>query len=320
MEVAVHTLITGAAGFVGSALAWELLSRAAPDDTFVLTDIAFDHAISDARVNQIEGRLDDGVTLTRILDGKPDRIFHLATVAGRQSVDNFELGKSTNLDATIELLERLRLQGNCPRVVYASSVAVFSPPWGSHVDDETLPNPGISYATHKLIGELLINDYTRAGFIDGVALRLSGIVARPAGSVTMLSAFLSDVFFSVAAGSPFTLPMAPESGTWVMSLKRCVENLLHAGEVAAGDLPARRNWTLPALYLQMKDFVSALADYYGPQVYELVTCESVPQVEALFKQCPLKAPGALQLGFVGDGSVDEFVRNVILTNPQLAKR
>lgn len=311
-----HTLITGAGGFVGSALIEHLLRDAGPDDRILASDLAFHQGPVDPRVQHVVGGLTERKVLEQLLSRPADTVFHLATVAGRQSVDDFALGKATNLDATIELLEGIRRQGHCPRFVFASSAAVFSSPWPEEINDATLPNPGISYATHKLVCEHLINDYSRAGFLDGLALRLPGIIARPAGSQTMLSAFLSDVFYAARAHQPFILPMAADAGTWVMSVKACVENLAHAARFT-GELPARRNWTLPALYVQMQALIDALAEFYGEHVHRLITCEGNSAVEAIFRQPPLTAEGARQLGFIGDDSVQMLIQNVISANPAL---
>ncbi|NWL45077.1 epimerase [Pseudomonas hunanensis] len=315
-KASVLTLITGAGGFVGSALIEHLLCDAGPDDCILASDLSFSQPATDPRVQHVVGGLTERKVLEQLLSRPADRIFHLATVAGRQSVDNFALGKATNLDATIKLLEGIRRQGHCPRFVFASSAAVFSSPWPAEINDATLPNPGISYATHKLVGEHLINDYSRAGFLDGLSLRLPGIIARPAGSQTMLSAFLSDVFYAARAHQPFTLPMAAEAGTWVMSVKTCVENLAHAARLT-GELPDRRNWTLPALYLQMHALIDALAECYGDEVRQLITCQTNSAVEAIFRQPPLTADGARRLGFIGDDSVQMLIRNVISANPAL---
>lgn len=311
------TLITGAGGFVGSALIDQLLRDAGPDDRFIASDLAFQTGAQDSRVQQVAGGLTERKVLQQLLTQPADRIFHLATVAGRQSVDDFALGKATNLDATLDLLEGIRRQGHCPRLVFASSAAVFSSPWPAAIDDATLPNPGISYATHKLVVEHLINDYSRAGFVDGLALRLPGIIARPAGSRTMLSAFLSDMFHAARAHQPFTLPMAADAGTWVMSAKICVANLVHAAGLS-GELPARRNWTLPALHVRMQALINALAECYGADIHRLITCQANGAVEAIFRQPPLTASGARQLGFIGDDSAGQLIANVISADPALA--
>lgn len=312
------TVVTGAAGFVGGALLKQLVSSAAPGDHIVATDLAF--ATHLPGVAYVSGSIDDADVIHRILENEPDRIFHLATVAGVQSAADFALGKRINFDATLALLESLRVRKQCPRFIYSSSVGVYGPPLPSAVDDDTLPVPTTSYGTHKLTCELMIGEYTRAGFADGLALRFPGVLARPAGSATMISAFMSNMFAAARHHQPFSVPMDPNDGSWLMSLNRCVHNVLHAASLPKAALPARRYWTLPALFVTMGELVSALAEVYGPQVRQLARFEPVTEMRAMFSQVPLRTPGADRLGFIGDRSATELVRNAIVYDPALQPR
>src|SRR4029077_280398 len=123
------------------------------------------------------------------------------------------------------LLEQLREERHPPLVVFASSVAVYGAPLPPVVDDATLPKPTLSYGAHKLIGEVLVADFSRRGWIDGISLRLPGIVARPPQPSGLLSAFMSDIFWKLAAGEPFTCPVSPQAVAWWMSVRCCVDNL-----------------------------------------------------------------------------------------------
>lgn len=314
---AMRTLITGAAGFVGSALVQELAANLRPGDEIVATDLQFTETPPVDGVEFLPGRIDDPDHRALLLGEPVDRVFHLATVAGVQQ-SNFQLGKRINLEATIALLDELAEQQRPARLVYSSSVGVFGTPFPPVVDDDTLPTPPWSYGTHKLICELLITDYARAGLVDGIAIRFPGIVARPEGSATMLSAFLSNVFYAAHDGREFALPLAADDQTWVMSLRRCVDNLVRAAQVPAGELPARRAWTLPALSVTMGDLVDALAETYGPIVRERIGYAPDEAARRLFAMVPLRAPGAEALGLSGDIDALDLVRNVIAGNAALA--
>ena len=312
--IAVRTLVTGASGFVGRALLGALARRG--EGSIVATDMVRQD-VPHADVEWIAGSLADQGFLAALMAERFDRIFHLATVAGVGSRD-FDYGRATNLLATQALLEAARDPINPPRFVYASSVGIFGLPLPPTIDDETLPIPTNSYGTHKLVCELLISDYSAGGLIDGIALRLPGIVARPKGSRTMLSAFLSDVFYAARDGRTFQLPLAPDDGTWVMSLVRLIDNLQRAIELPRGELPARRYWTLPALRLQMEDLLIELAHVYGAERTAGISCAPLEEVRAMFAQVPLHADGAERLGMRGDGDTAAFVRNVISGTPALA--
>ena len=312
-----RTLITGAGGFVGRALVAALAARAASTDEIVATDIAAPPTPPPGNVRWRTAQLDDPAALSALTATRFDRIVHLATVAGVGS-QRFDLGRMTNLVATQNLLEAARSSERPPRFVYSSSVGVFGPPLPNMVDDATLPVPANSYGTHKLVSELLIDDYSRAGLIEGLALRLPGVLARPRGSTTMLSAFLSDVFYAARDGAAFDLPMAPGDGSWAMSLHCVIANLLRALEMPAEELPARRYWTAPAILLRMDALVAALGRAYGPANVARIGFAPNPVTRAMFAQPPLSAEGAVRLGMIGDGDADGLVRNVIAGEPALA--
>ena len=311
-----NILVTGAAGFVGGALV-RRLSRRPGSDRILATDIGFQQQPDLPGVRYLEGAIEDPDHLARLAEDHIDQVFHLATVAGVQSAD-FRLGKRINLDATMALLDALAAQPTPARLVYSSSIGVFGSPLPPVVDDDTLPAPAWSYGTHKLVCEYLITDYARAGLIDGIALRFPGILARPEGSATMLSAFLSNVFYAARDGRPFILPLGAEDAVWAMSLRRCLDNVLHAAALPAQALPARRAWTLPALRVRMGQLVHALADVYGGEVLGQISYDPQPAAQALFAMPPLRAPGAERLGLVGDGDALDLVRNIIAESPELA--
>ncbi|MCC6829586.1 MAG: NAD-dependent epimerase/dehydratase family protein [Novosphingobium sp.] len=312
-----HWMITGAAGFVGEGLAHHLQRVVDPGDRITLVDSA---ALPDlpphetARTRNVQGSLADRDVLAQAIGDRVDCVYHLATLPGRGAELDYEAGRSANLDGMITLLEELRQRSPGCRIVHASSVSVYGTPVPDHVDDETLPLPAMSYAAHKLVGEILINDYTRRNFVDGLSLRLSGIVARPPGSAVHASAFFNDVFHAAREHRDMVMPLGADITTWMMSRRRCIENLWHAGTIEPDRLPRRRNWALPALLVRVGGLIDVLAQRFGPDVRDRIRLRPDPQLEAIFHQPRLHADMAEALGFKADSSLAELVDNVFSTD------
>lgn len=312
-----RVLITGADGFVGRHLVRRLLDQGLLGgrtvSRLVLMDIAFNEHIVDPRVQLICGSIAEaGLLDEAFAEGPLDFVFHLASIPGGLAEARFGLGLEVNLNATVALLELLRQQMQAARLVFASTIAVYGAPMPAEVGDDTPLRPGLSYAAHKRVGEVLIEDYSRRGWIEGVSLRLPGIVARPPEPSGLLSAFMSDVFWQLKAGAPFTCPVSPEAVAWWMSVSCCVENLLHAATVPAEALVARRSLALPVLHLTMAEVIGALARRFGDDRHELVSYRPDAQLEAGFGAFPpLRAEAAKTLGFVHDGDVDRLIERAI---------
>lgn len=314
-----RVLVTGANGFVGRHLVSRLLQQGTLGNsriqTLTLSDVNFDGPASDGRVRHLAGSITSPSILAAALDEGVDVIFHLACVPGRAAEENYQLGLEGNLHSTLALLEALRQRHSPhslpPRIIYSSSVAVFGNPLPPGVDDDTPLAPTLSYASQKVIGETLIQDYTRHGWIDGLALRLSGIMARPAGSSANLSAFFNDLFHAARAGGSITLPVGPSVASWLMSVPCCVDNLLHAALIDRAQLPRRRAWTLPALHLQMQELVQTLAVVYGEGRRAPVRYAPDPALEAIFAQPPLSTTMADRLGFRHDGNCRTLIERAM---------
>lgn len=307
-----RVLITGAGGFVGRRLVRRLLDEGQPDTTLILLDQRLDEVSADPRVERHVGSIVDGELVSAALAGGVDVVFHLASVPGGLAERTYELGRQVNLDATLALLEQLRGQPRAPIVVFASSIAVYGNLTPSRVDDATLPRPQLSYGAHKLIGEILVSDFSRRGWIDGIALRLPGIVARPPEPSGLLSAFMSNIFWRLAAGEPFTCPVSPQAVAWWMSADCCVDNLLHAARLTPAQRSAARTIALPVLRLTIAELVDGLARRYGEDRRALVRYEPDEALEAGFgRYPPLDARSAEALGFHHDGSVERLIENAV---------
>ena len=312
-----HVLITGANGFVGRALSRRLAAErrlaGASIERLSLLDLAFDHPPAMPFLRHLAGDMADGTWLQRVLDEAPiDVIFHLASIPGGTAERQYDLARRVNLDATTTLLERGKAQSEAgvrpPVFVFASTIAVFGA-MPALVTDATLPSPLMSYGTQKLIGEALVADFSRRGWVDGRSLRLPGVLARPPAPTGQLSAFMSDIIRELAAGRPFTCPTSPQATTWASSLPCVVDNLLHAGMVDATALNGQRTFTLPTLRFSMAELVDAIAQVHGAKAKALVRYVPDERIEALFGRFPpLETAVAESAGFLHDDRLVDLVR------------
>ena len=288
--MAARILVTGADGFVGRAVA-----RALPAERLRLVDRRPPDV---AGAECLAADLTDKAILPALLDGI-GAVIHLAAIPGGASEADPAASRAINLDASLNLIEAASGRA---RFVYASSIAVFGAPLPDKVDDATPLTPAMTYGAHKAMVETALADATRRGDIEGIALRLPGVVARPSTSSGLKSAFLSDLFWAIRDGRPLTLPVGPEATVWIMSAARTAANLVHALDVPSG--PAL---TLPALRTTIADLVEAVAGGRRPAV----SYDRDPVLEAQFGNYPpLATPRGDSLGFRHDGDLATLVQNV----------
>jgi naringenin degradation protein FdeJ len=312
-----HVAITGASGYVGRALARQLQADAQLGgraiERMTLLDLAFEDAPVASFVRRRAGDLTDAASLQAALAGAPlDVLFHLASIPGGTAERDYALARAVNLDATLTLLECCKTQveagSAAPVFVFASSIAVFGE-MPSRVDDATPTRPRMSYGAHKLVGEILVDDFSRRGWIDGRSLRLPGVLARPPARTGQMSAFLSDMIRELAAGRTFVCPMSAGATTWASSLPCVVANLLHGATVPDTRLEGRRTFTLPTLRFSMGELADAIAVVYGVDAPALLRWAPDARIEALFG-CfpPLVTPCAEAAGFRSDGDTAALVK------------
>ena len=310
-EFARHVVVTGAAGFVGSRLVARLLEEPAfAQARFSLNDLTL-HTPADRRVRTVPGDFADPAVRAALIDGRADIVYHLAGLLGGAAESQPALARAVNVDATLSLFEALYDQANPPRVVFASSIAVFGAPLPPHIDDATLPHPTMLYGAQKAMMEIALEQASARGWIDGLALRLPGIVVKPNADARMRSAFINRVFEVHATGDDLVMPVSPDGTTWLLSVAACVDALVHGGQITAERLDQRRVLTLPAQNVRFGDLVAALRAHF-PNSATAITYAPDAQNEAQFGRQPLlSTPIADSLGFVHDGDLATLVARAL---------
>ena len=314
-----HVLITGGTGFIGKQIARYLADL----DTLVLEGqssrrieritlfdvFCGDDVPQDPRIQVVIGDLNDHDALSKACKGV-DLVWHLAAVVSSAAEADFDLGMKVNIEGLLSLLETLRSNGNCPRVVYASGFAVFGGHLPEVVIDSTLPTPKSSYGTQKAIGELLVADYHRKGFIDGRVLRLPTIAVRPGKPNKAASTFVSSIIREPLAGLPATCPVSPDTLVYLSSPRRALSSMLHAMQLSNERLGSERIIPLPGLTLSVADMVTALERVAGPEVCELIRWEPDAVIQRIVESWPsnVEAKRALSLGFTSDADFESIVR------------
>jgi nucleoside-diphosphate-sugar epimerase len=261
-------------------------------------------------VRSLQGDLADSAALTRAFEGGIDSVFHLAAVVSGAAEADFDLGMRVNLDGTRALLDACRAQAAAPTVVFASSVAVFGGALPEVVLDSTTPSPQSSYGVQKLIGELLIGDCTRRGFIDGRALRLPTIVVRPGRPNAAASSFASGIIREPLAGEPALCPVDPETRLWVLSPARAVESLIHAHDLPASAWGPQRALSLPGLTVSVREMLDALREVGGEAAVARVRFARDERIAQIVRGWPASfdPARARALGFEGDADIGSIVR------------
>lgn len=303
--------ITGAAGMLGRKLAERIAFGDLPGVTeALLTDIVPPHLPSGLPGFAMAVDIADPKSAATLVADRPDIIFHLAAIVSGEAEADFDKGYAVNLDATRALFEAIRAMPDyCPRMVFASSIAVFGAPFPEQIEDEFLCAPRTSYGAQKAMGELLLNDYSRRGILDGVAIRLPTICIRPGAPNKAASGFFSNILREPLAGQSAVLPVADTVRHWHASPRSGVGFLLHAARMDTALLGARRALNMPGVSATVAEQIEALRRAAGDRAVALIRHEPDETIAAIVTNWPRDfAPArAKALGFVAETDFDQII-------------
>jgi D-erythronate 2-dehydrogenase len=314
----VQVLIIGAAGMVGRKLV-ERLARDKALNGKAIDKLTLVDVVAPAQPTGFAGKIETVAAdlsapgkADAMIAARPDVIFHLAAVVSGEAEADFEKGYRINLDGTRALLEAIRKAGDGyhPKLVFTSSAAVFGAPFPEAIHDEFHLTPLTSYGTQKAIGELLLADYHRRGFLDGVGLRFPTICVRPGKPNKAASGFFSSIIREPLNGEEAVLPVPETVRHTHASPRAAVGFLVHAASLTRAALGNRVNLTMPGVSCTVGEEIAALRRIAGDKVTARIRRESDPMIERIVGGWPqrLEAKRAIALGFRAETSFDDIVR------------
>jgi len=297
-------LVIGAAGMIGRKLTERLKKDGAGE--LILHDVV------SAGPGALVSDLSTPGEAEKLVAARPDLIFHLAAIVSGEAEADFEKGYRVNLDGTRRLFEAIRKVGNGykPRVVFTSSIAVFGAPFPDAIGDEFLNAPLTSYGTQKAIDELLLSDYSRRGFFDGIGIRLPTICVRPGKPNLAASGFFSGIIREPLAGQEAILPVPETVRHWFASPRAAIEFLLHASRLDTALLKNRRNLSMPGLSLTVGEQIESLRRVAGDKATKLIRRQPDATIMRIVEGWPrnFDTQRALELGFRADASFDDIIK------------
>lgn len=312
-------LITGGGGLVGQKLAKKLCETGTLNQQNIteitLADIQEPAAFQTSfPVHRVVAGISSAAEVEALFEGKPDVIYHLAAIVSGAAEADFDLGMRINLGGMMNVLDGARKlgesSGTSPMVIFASSAAVHGGEAPETVTDGVALNPQTSYGTQKSIGELLLQDYSRRGFIDGRGLRLPTISVRPGKANAAASSFMSSIFRDTLQGGTSNCPVGRDFPVWHSAPRTIVENLIHAASIPAADFGYNRNLNLPGRTDSIGDMIDAMTAIAGSEAENRITWETDPFIEQIVMgwRARFAPEKGLSLGFKADSSFENSIR------------
>jgi nucleoside-diphosphate-sugar epimerase len=310
-------IITGGGGFLGQKLARALLHSSLPFSELLLVDIQAPPALADPRVRCLQADLTAPGVAESLISERTAVVYHLAAIVSSHAEQDFDLGWQVNLDTTRSLLEACRHARPGIRFVFTSSLAVYGGPLPELVNDGTALTPTSSYGTQKAMGELLVNDYSRKGYVDGLALRLPTICVRPGKPNRAASSFVSSIIREPLQGEVALCPVSPELRLWLSSPATVVANFLLAATLPKGD---GRSINLPGISVTVGEMLTALTQAGGQAARDRVQFAADPAIERIVASWPGRIDNqrASALGFIADRTFADIIDSFITHDMQEA--
>ncbi|WP_323966124.1 D-erythronate dehydrogenase [Aeromonas hydrophila] len=310
-------IITGGGGFLGQKLARALLHSSLPFSELLLVDIQAPPALADPRVRCLQADLTTPGVAESLISERTAVVYHLAAIVSSHAEQDFDLGWQVNLDTTRSLLEACRHARPGIRFVFTSSLAVYGGPLPELVNDGTALTPTSSYGTQKAMGELLVNDYSRKGYVDGLALRLPTICVRPGKPNRAASSFVSSIIREPLQGEVTVCPVSPELRLWLSSPATVVANFLLAATLPKGD---GRSINLPGISVTVGEMLTALTQAGGQAARDRVQFVADPAIERIVASWPGRIDNqrASDLGFMADRTFADIIDSFITHDMQEA--
>ncbi|MFM5252681.1 D-erythronate dehydrogenase [Aeromonas hydrophila] len=310
-------IITGGGGFLGQKLARALLHSSLPFSELLLVDIQAPPALADPRVRCLQADLTAPGVAESLISERTTVVYHLAAIVSSHAEQDFDLGWQVNLDTTRSLLEACRHARPGIRFVFTSSLAVYGGPLPELVNDGTALTPTSSYGTQKAMGELLVNDYSRKGYVDGLALRLPTICVRPGKPNRAASSFVSSIIREPLQGEVTVCPVSPDLRLWLSSPATVVANFLLAATLPKGDA---RSINLPGISVTVGEMLTALTQAGGQAARDRVQFAADPAIERIVASWPGRIDNqrASALGFMADRTFADIIDSFITHDMQEA--